>query len=553
MARCVECETHLECDDGNECTDHACSSVSGLCSVFNHSRPCSNGIWCDGTEACSGGLCSTVAGTAPCLGNGPCNSTCNEAEASCAAPVGSPCTDTGPSSGCTVTACVTGGTCGVVAAVEVGTACDNGDPCATAGACAFGGVCVGSCVVEGGCGSHGTCCAGLCDCDDGWGGTACASRSAGEGSRDGGSGGNQGGGLGDSAAAADSSSSLVNGLFGSAGGVVAVSAGALVAIAAAAGAVYCCCWRRRLTKSGDASLRPPKRITVGTDRYGTAEHGIFGSREDDFGVELDEVGTGLRRKAKAAVIRPVTCEPPGPTRDLPVGTVLSRIRFRPPVDVANPATSPPTTLDSGDGSGDGSGFDLPTAGTRPRRAVSIAGRPNDGEAVAGHVPGVKERLFVPTWALRPICLVYFAITDPVSGEVVARPGDEVILMDGKVLSHDQKVAVNTATGRAVRVDPKTIDVFSFDQVAPWHGRTGRATSGRGVSVANRAEAGLPATRTPYPAATAAAVGEPSAASFDSIPHPTDQEPAGGAGARGGRPRASTVGGGRFGSSSSSSD
>jgi hypothetical protein len=51
----LECEPPEDCDDGNPCTDDACTA--GRCERTNHAGPCDDGNTCTMRDACSGGVC----------------------------------------------------------------------------------------------------------------------------------------------------------------------------------------------------------------------------------------------------------------------------------------------------------------------------------------------------------------------------------------------------------------------------------------------------------------------------------------------------------------
>ncbi len=81
-------------DDGNVCTNDVCNGTSDTCTHPNNSAPCSDGVYCNGTDTCSGGSCSVHAGD-PCTGGGDCNTQCNEGPQTCFNLAGASCTDDG--------------------------------------------------------------------------------------------------------------------------------------------------------------------------------------------------------------------------------------------------------------------------------------------------------------------------------------------------------------------------------------------------------------------------------------------------------------------------
>ena len=86
-----ECEHDFECDDGNPCTDDWCDCD---CYYTNNMRPCDDGEFCNGADACAGGDCS-VHDDDPCLGGGECADACNEDADNCFDPASTPCSDDG--------------------------------------------------------------------------------------------------------------------------------------------------------------------------------------------------------------------------------------------------------------------------------------------------------------------------------------------------------------------------------------------------------------------------------------------------------------------------
>ena len=54
-------------DDGNGCTNDQCNGASAICQHPNNTAPCSDGLFCNGTDTCSGGGCAVHSGD-PCPG-----------------------------------------------------------------------------------------------------------------------------------------------------------------------------------------------------------------------------------------------------------------------------------------------------------------------------------------------------------------------------------------------------------------------------------------------------------------------------------------------------
>lgn len=94
-----ECQTDVDCDDGNVCTDEFCCTGRTCqagelftCVRSNNSAPCDDGLFCNGADTCAGGTCSVHTGD-PCSGGGECDRTCNENDDNCFAPLGLTCDD----------------------------------------------------------------------------------------------------------------------------------------------------------------------------------------------------------------------------------------------------------------------------------------------------------------------------------------------------------------------------------------------------------------------------------------------------------------------------
>jgi cysteine-rich repeat protein len=87
-------------DDGNVCTDDQCNGA-GVCNHPANTKPCNDGLFCNGSDTCSSGAC-THSGN-PCVGGSACNNTCNEAAHNCISPAGTACpADSNP---CTADVC----------------------------------------------------------------------------------------------------------------------------------------------------------------------------------------------------------------------------------------------------------------------------------------------------------------------------------------------------------------------------------------------------------------------------------------------------------------
>jgi len=93
-------------DDGNACTDDACDG-QGNCGHTNNTRPCDDGLFCDGADICQNGFC--VHAGDPCAGGAECNDVCSEATRSCRVVAGTSCNDDGDT--CTTDVCDGAGSC----------------------------------------------------------------------------------------------------------------------------------------------------------------------------------------------------------------------------------------------------------------------------------------------------------------------------------------------------------------------------------------------------------------------------------------------------------
>ncbi len=167
------------CFDGNECTvgDH-CDNVGRCVGPFvPDGMPCSDGVFCNGTDSCQTGECAGHGGD-PCEASTDCQTACNEATDSCDSEPFVPCGDDG--NACTDDVCNASGTCthparpaGAVCRPEAGV-CDvaelcpgGGAPCPVDAFLANGAPCGDQCT------TNGTCQTGACvdgeplACDDG--------------------------------------------------------------------------------------------------------------------------------------------------------------------------------------------------------------------------------------------------------------------------------------------------------------------------------------------------------------------------------------------------
>jgi hypothetical protein len=122
-------------DDGNVCTDDQCNGT-GSCVHPNNTGPCTDGLFCNGTDTCSGGSCVVHTGD-PCTGGSECGNICNEAADTCNSTAGTPCTDDG--NVCTNDQCNGGGACihpNNSAPCTDGLFCNGADTCA-GGSCSI--------------------------------------------------------------------------------------------------------------------------------------------------------------------------------------------------------------------------------------------------------------------------------------------------------------------------------------------------------------------------------------------------------------------------------
>jgi uncharacterized repeat protein (TIGR01451 family) len=112
------CQSNVDCDDHNPCTDDACQNPgtsTAACVHVNNTAPCSDGNACTSSDVCRGGVC-TGSTAVVCTPSDQCHvaGTCNPATGACANPP-----------------------------APNGTACNDGDACTRNDACQAG-ICMGS-------------------------------------------------------------------------------------------------------------------------------------------------------------------------------------------------------------------------------------------------------------------------------------------------------------------------------------------------------------------------------------------------------------------------
>jgi hypothetical protein len=133
-ARAAICQQDSDCDDSNPCTEDTCAGLAGCVHTPRaDGAPCTDGLFCNGTESCWAGACQS--GTPPCADLEHCDEDLDVCRPCAGA---AECDDGNP---CTVDACDTGN-CTHTACAD-GTACDDGLYCTTVDACQSG-VCVGT-------------------------------------------------------------------------------------------------------------------------------------------------------------------------------------------------------------------------------------------------------------------------------------------------------------------------------------------------------------------------------------------------------------------------
>jgi hypothetical protein len=144
-ATCTFKPSNTACtDDGNACTADQCNGTSATCQhpAVADNTPCSDGLFCNGTDTCSAGACTVHTGD-PCAGGTECNNICDEAADTCFSPAGAQCTDTTPND-CQDAQCNGLGSCNQAAANQPDTTtCDDGFFCTVGDTCTAG-VCGGA-------------------------------------------------------------------------------------------------------------------------------------------------------------------------------------------------------------------------------------------------------------------------------------------------------------------------------------------------------------------------------------------------------------------------
>lgn len=119
----VACSGAAQCNDGNPCTDDACSA-QGACTHTNNTATCDDGNACTPNDACAGGAC-VGSGTLACNDTNPCtDDACNPASGCTFTNNTAPCSD---GSACTQADTCAGGACVGGAALD----CDDGEVCTT--------------------------------------------------------------------------------------------------------------------------------------------------------------------------------------------------------------------------------------------------------------------------------------------------------------------------------------------------------------------------------------------------------------------------------------
>lgn len=138
-----DCTGPADCDDGNECTDNACDTTTGLCSWTNNTATCASDDNACTSDVCAAGECTHAAladGAACTDDTDNCTSDVCEASActhyfdnnACQCTTQANCDDRKV---CTDDTCGGGGLC---AHTNNTAACDDGDPCTIADVCATG-------------------------------------------------------------------------------------------------------------------------------------------------------------------------------------------------------------------------------------------------------------------------------------------------------------------------------------------------------------------------------------------------------------------------------
>ena len=68
------CTAHIDCNDGNVCTDDVCDFVSGFCTNPNNTASCNDGVSCTSSDVCAAGVCG---GTDTCAAGTSCEASAN--------------------------------------------------------------------------------------------------------------------------------------------------------------------------------------------------------------------------------------------------------------------------------------------------------------------------------------------------------------------------------------------------------------------------------------------------------------------------------------------
>jgi len=80
---CISCSSDADCDDGNKCTADSC--VGGICKNTNvaNGTSCSDGVYCNGVEACQSGTCTSGQKVLCDDGDACTSDKCNESKKAC--------------------------------------------------------------------------------------------------------------------------------------------------------------------------------------------------------------------------------------------------------------------------------------------------------------------------------------------------------------------------------------------------------------------------------------------------------------------------------------
>lgn len=135
----AQCSGSAECNDGNPCTDDACTN--SVCLHTNNSAACDDGNACTQTDACQSGLC-TGSNPVVCTASDQCHDagTCVPETGFCSNPSKPDATSCNDGNACTTQDGCSNGSC-----VGSSVSCDDGNPC-TADGC-VDGVCVSTPIV----------------------------------------------------------------------------------------------------------------------------------------------------------------------------------------------------------------------------------------------------------------------------------------------------------------------------------------------------------------------------------------------------------------------